>query len=179
MVKDTKKKEVMKMLLAKKGKGGPGSGSVGQYSIDDPTKAAANLDGGGVDNPTKPTPNDTNGYPQEDRTPNGKGGPGLTEASMKAANVDAAKKGTLGVGFGEPGGLQSSAKTATSPSRFSTLSKIPMSQAKQTEGVGAKRSILKNTLKNMQPLKTKTKMPLNPIKTMPARPKVPTGRQYA
>lgn len=45
MNSDLKKKEVMKKILAKKGKGGPGSGGAGEYAIDDPTKAEANLEG--------------------------------------------------------------------------------------------------------------------------------------
>ena len=41
-----KKKEIMKKLISSKGMGGPGSGGAGQYAIDDPSKAEANMDNG-------------------------------------------------------------------------------------------------------------------------------------
>ena len=180
MNKDDKKKAIMKKLLASKGKGGPGSGSAGQYSIDDPTKAAMNLDDGGVKDPTKPTPNPTAGFPIEDRKPqfNGKGGPGYAPQTpfakaklpkvemegkggpgstnpndpsnygpdMKGAYNNAKKTGTLGVGFGEPSSLGASVKNATSPSRFSTLSKMPDAPMKSAPDM-AKKMMLKKAMK--------------------------------
>lgn len=105
-----KKKEVMKKLLAKKGKGGPGSvdsDSVGQYAIDDPTKAVANMDTGMY---------------------HGKGGPGMPLPDPMAPS---GMTGLPPMGGGASGSamgaspmpnLGPSTSQALSPSRFPTLS---------------------------------------------------------
>jgi len=76
-----KKKLILKMVIAsKKGKGGPGSvdsDSVGQYAIDDPTKAMANMDSG------MPRKHDGKGGPGYKK---GKGGPGPTPATDPSMN---------------------------------------------------------------------------------------------
>lgn len=83
MIDKNKKGLILKMVIASKGKGGPTPGSVdsdsvGQYAIDDPTKAAANMDSG------MPKHHDGKGGPGYMKK--GKGGPGAGPASDPSMN---------------------------------------------------------------------------------------------
>lgn len=135
---DSKKKEVMKKMIAKCGKGGPGSGGVGKYAIDDPTKAEANMGKGGP------------GY-------KGKGGLGLPKGStqpemykkaMDGAMKNAEKTNTMGVGFGGEPKL-TGAKTMqtmqklTSPKRFDSMPMPKIAKALPPKSMNLKDAIKK------------------------------------
>lgn len=143
MDNDSKKKEVMKKLL--KGKGGPGavdSDSAGQYKIDDPTKASANMDSG---------------------MPNGQGGPGdmIKKAAQKvgtAARIAApiatgAALGAKAVGsaVGKMQKVGNMVKKSVEPSRFSAMMKKPMMSKAPMDVM--KKALLKSTVKKVEAAK--------------------------
>lgn len=120
-----KKKVIMKILIGKKGKGGPGSGGVGEYAIDDPTKAMANMDSG------MPHKKDGKGGPGYMKK--GKGGPGDPpipglDAPNQGIQVDPTMGGTVSpmgstpITAGNPAGAP---PTGMPPSLPSTLASLP------------------------------------------------------
>lgn len=164
MDNETKKKEIMKKVMANKGKGGPGSGGVGQYAIDDPTKAEANLDSGmyagkGGPGMSGKCPKCGKDYADCMCSKDGKGGPGdMQMAEEKGSPMGGIKK--------KMGPIVKSAGKALSPSRFPSLnSASSMQQVKPAQVANSfeKKKILKNSLQSM-PLKTR-QPDMTPLKT--------------
>ncbi len=206
MDNNTKKKEIMKKVLA--GKGGPGVEDKGkkiemapvytddgQYAIDNPKKAMANLEG---------TKSDGKGGPGDMMKKMGQkigsaamggvvgAGMGMAKAlknriqsgssdqspqrammkkAMSGAYKDAEEKGSLGVGFGEP--AKQATKAALSPSRFGNL-KTPspiVGEATKTrpatseESSQAKKGVLMSAIKKVTPSDKAMKI----LKTMPKK----------